>query len=329
MYNIKQSPDDFVVNEVCRLPEDEGRGRQYSYFIMSKRGLNTHDALRMAAKRLNMPMKFAGYAGLKDKNSVSSQLVSFREHCGEKIENLGITGISFRLVGYGSTPVTVGCLEGNKFRIAVRNFHGHELEAAALEKAECGFSVPNFFGEQRFGKCNHLIGKAIVKGQFQEAAKLISESGNNSVGYYLSDRKNDFVGAVVGVGKEVAILYVHSYQAYIFNECISEYLKYSALVDEAFPIVGFATEIGDYNEKVRRVVLDVMKREGVSFNDFVVRKVPQLSCEGSDRKMLAEVSDFSFIISDDELNAGMKKCVLCFYLPKGSYATVVIKCLFG
>ncbi len=148
--------------------------------------------------------------------------------------------------------------------------------------------------------------------------------------YYLSERKNDFVGAVVGVGKEVATLYVHSYQAHIFNECVSEYLKHnSGSVNETFPIVGFATEIGNYNEKVRKVIIEVMKKEGVSFNDFVVRKIPQLSCEGSDRKMLAEVSGFSFSVSDDELNAGMKKCVLCFYLPKGSYATVVIKRLFG
>ncbi len=338
MYKIKSIPEDFVVDEIYNLPED-GKA-VYSYFVLSKRNMNTIDALTLVSRKLGIPFSSIGYAGLKDKSSISSQLVSIRGIRKERLENLQVSGISARYVGKGAVPVTLGSHEGNMFTIIVRNIP----ESAPAFKSP--FLLPNYFGSQRFSRSNHVIGKCIVKGNFEEVCRQISGNQGMAVQDCLREKKNDFVGALGSINKSKMTLYVHSYQAFIFNLCALSYLKSrfsgrevddsaggklffpdSIVENKPLPLIGFATELNDSD--ISLILQGIMKKEQVSLRDFVIRKIPYLSCEGADRDLMMEVKNFSCEFSDDDHNEGMKKCIVRFSLPKGSYATVLLACLFG
>ena len=71
-----------------------------------------------------------------------------------------------------------------------------------------------------------------------------------------------------------------------------------------------------------------MKNNEITQRDFIIRQLPQVTVEGTMRKAFIGVSDLKIEDGADELNKGMKKIIASFSLPKGSYATVVIKALF-
>ena len=76
-------------------------------------------------------------------------------------------------------------------------------------------------------------------------------------------------------------------------------------------------------------IITLSKKENISFRDFIIRQIPELSCEGDERAAFIKINDFKTIKKEkDELNENKEKIVVGFYLPKGCYATVLVDYLF-
>ena len=74
---IKSVPEDFCVEEIpSYAPAGEG---EHLYVFFEKRGLNTPDAVRAIAQQIGARSDEAGWAGLKDRQAVTRQGVSFHE----------------------------------------------------------------------------------------------------------------------------------------------------------------------------------------------------------------------------------------------------------
>jgi tRNA pseudouridine13 synthase len=91
------------------------------------------------------------------------------------------------------------------------------------------------------------------------------------------------------------------------------------------PLFGYETEFAEGVEgEIERKVLE---DEGVELKDFYIEKIPEISSKGTRRPVLLPVqvklSDEG--VSDDDMNPGRNKVKLKFSLPKGSYATVVLR----
>ncbi len=91
------------------------------------------------------------------------------------------------------------------------------------------------------------------------------------------------------------------------------------------PVFGYETEFAEGVEgEIERKVLE---DEGVELNDFYIEKIPEISSKGTRRPILVPVqvklSDEE--VGDDDMNPGRNKVKLKFFLPKGSYATVVLR----
>jgi len=130
------------------------------------------------------------------------------------------------------------------------------------------------------------------------------------------------VGALRLIPKKLLRLYVHSYQAGLFNElveyCIEHKLRY-----ERLPLIGFGTEP---KGKIKVLVDKLMKREKLSYRDFIIRELPDLSSEGTERVLHVDVKQLKIDgLEEDELFLRKKKCVVEFTLPKGAYATEAVK----
>jgi tRNA pseudouridine13 synthase len=213
--------------------------------------------------------------------------------------------ISVKSIGFGDEPVHIGQLAGNKFKIIIRN----------LDKMP-GFSprFRNLFGEQRFSTKNADIGKHIVKREFEQAARTIAELFPKIQKVQDCIAKSDWVGALRSIPRKLLLLFVHSYQSFLWNK--------AALISKAenLPIVGFGSAIHD------DVTKEIMREEGITPRDFVIKQLPEATAEGSERSVWAEAQDFKVgVLEDDEFFPGKKKVTVEFFLSKGSYATEFIR----
>ena len=74
----------------------------------------------------------------------------------------------------------------------------------------------------------------------------------------------------------------------------------------------------------------IMQEDEINERDFIIRMIPGLSVEGSERRVFEKVSDFRIVRSgEDELNEGKKKLIVSFSLNKGCYATSFLDQLIG
>lgn len=327
-YIIKQQPDDFIVKEISNVKiSDKGK---YHYYRLRKKNRNTLDVVKELGKQLGIPEKNIGFAGSKDKHAVTEQVISVLGSKRE-VEEVDVEKVSLEPLGHGDEPVTLGDLEGNEFEIVVR-----DLDDVNIKKIDF---VENYFDEQRFSKNNVEIGRSLVKKDFKKAAELIEDAKLKG---HLGKYQNDFIGALKKLPLRLLKMYAHAYQSYLWNETVAEILdgkkvkvvKYSLgrLIfsdkknDLEIPLIGFAAEL---REDTKEIIGKMMRKESLNFSDFVIRQIPELSMEGGMRKVCVDVKDFSFAESEDELNKGKKKAVLKFSLPKGSYATMVVRKIFG
>ncbi|MDP3699099.1 MAG: tRNA pseudouridine(13) synthase TruD [Nanoarchaeota archaeon] len=333
MYQLKQLPEDFIVIERPAV-KIEVQGK-YLYFWMKKRGKNTIDAVKELAKALRIREKDIGFAGSKDKHAVTEQLISLIGVKKEIVEELVVKQVVLEFYSYGTKPISLGDLQGNEFEIVVRNLTKEKIEEIT--------AVENYFDEQRFSENNVSIGRHLLKKEFAKAVSLIDDL---KVKKYVEQKPTDYVGALKVLPVRLLRMYVNAYQSYLWNKTVALYLRkkgralktvsYSEgellfvsnieqFKDLKIPLIGFGHEDAD-DEEIQNIIDEIMKEENLSYADFVIKQIPELTLEGELRKVIVPVHDLEIGRKvNDELNHGKKKVKVNFTLPKGSYATMVVK----
>jgi tRNA pseudouridine13 synthase len=97
----------------------------------------------------------------------------------DRVRRLKLRNIRILEWGRHDSPVKIGCLKGNRFRIRIRKLSCPAAEA--LKRAQeilsvlCARGMPNAFGAQRFGNRanSHLLGKAILLNQRESFLDLL------------------------------------------------------------------------------------------------------------------------------------------------------------
>lgn len=156
---FKASPDDFKVCELLAF-ELSGAG-EHQFLRIEKRGLNTEELVKSLARCLNKPVKSISYAGLKDRQALTTQWLSV--HCpGEDIANASeLEGSGWRVIDCGRhlKKLKIGGLSGNQFTVILRDMLNTDDIEERLNVIQLG-GVPNYFGPQRFGHNGQNIIKA-------------------------------------------------------------------------------------------------------------------------------------------------------------------------
>jgi len=319
MYLIKQKPEDFQVTEIPKnLPLGEG---DYTYFILEKENWNTRDAIKAIASRLKVRDKYFNIAGIKDKKAITKQYVSVFKVNPQRLERLKIKDIKITVLGKGRERLKLGQLEGNHFAIRVRK--------AEREPKKISF-IENYYDEQRFGGKNKILGRALAKKEFRKACFSLR----------LKWEGRDYIGVLRKLGKNILRLYVNAYQSYLFNRALEEYLKtkykkyskesYSQgififsnekIKNEKVPILGFLTEFK--NKEMKKIYDNIMKEDKIKKEDFIIKEIPEISSEGTERDLFVEVKELEITKEDKQT------FLVEFILPPGSYATIAIKKMFS
>jgi tRNA pseudouridine13 synthase len=312
MYQIKQLPEDFVVEEIMELKKsDNGK---YTYFSLKKNNLNSEEALQEIAAFIRKPRKWFGYSGNKDKHAITTQYCSVQGKMG----SISLPGLEAKVLGNGDEEIHLGMHTANKFIITVRNLASSDLEAFQnnyLRLQQRKFKFVNHFDSQRFSSANPEVGKAMIVKDFEKAASLIS--GHPEIQAYLDEHPRDYVGALRRLPQKTLQFYIHAYQSKLWNMLAANGK------DGMIPLLGFGTE--NLSQEAKQLLAD----EGITLRDFIIRQLP-VSAEGHEREYYAQATDFQIAeTGEDELNKGKSKITISFTLPKASYATILVKELFG
>ncbi|SFC73313.1 tRNA pseudouridine13 synthase [Microbulbifer thermotolerans] len=151
--DFRCTPDDFVVDELAEPPRDDSGGAEHIYLQIRKRGANTAWVARQLADLAGVHSRDVGFYGLKDRHAVTTQW--FSVWLGQKPEpdwtRVNSAELKVLQCYRGPRKLRRGEHLGNRFIIRLRNIRGERPKAEeVLERIASG--VPNFFGEQRFGR---------------------------------------------------------------------------------------------------------------------------------------------------------------------------------
>lgn len=159
---MRITPEDFIVEEMDAF-EATGSG-EHLLLTIEKRGMNTAFAATRIAQWAGIAEMGVSYAGLKDRHAVTRQ--RFSVHLPKRIapDLAALESDEMRIVKseWHAKKLPRGALLGNRFELLLRDVQG---DVAAMElrlDAIAAEGVPNYFGEQRFGRGGDNVANALA-----------------------------------------------------------------------------------------------------------------------------------------------------------------------
>ena len=166
---IRTTPEDFRVEEIDAF-EPAGEG-EHLLLTLEKRGLNTAAVAKRLAAWAGLPEMAIGYAGMKDRHAVTRQ--RFSVHLPKRVapevallqaDDPGSDPGSYLRVldaTWHNRKLPRGALAGNRFVLVLRDVQGERAAIDARLARIAARGLPNWFGEQRFGREGGNIAAAL------------------------------------------------------------------------------------------------------------------------------------------------------------------------
>ncbi|CAG9428339.1 tRNA pseudouridine synthase D [Providencia alcalifaciens] len=177
---LKSIPEDFVVKEDLGF-ELDGEG-EHVMVRVEKTGCNTLFVAEQLAKFAKISARAVSYAGLKDRHAVTEQWFCLQMP-GKDTPDFSawqLEGCRVLAVTRQKRKLRIGSLKGNQFEITLRDItNADDVEQRLQKVAKLG--VPNYFGEQRFGR----DGQNLVQAR-RWANQEITVRERNKRSFYLS-----------------------------------------------------------------------------------------------------------------------------------------------
>ena len=148
---LKLLNEDFIVTELpLQLPSGEG---EHIWLDIEKNGANTAFVAQQLAEAASVQERDVGYAGLKDRYAITRQWFSIYLPKGETPDLTRLQHPEFKVLSQSRhvKKLRRGDLQGNRFRIVLRDVTGDRGAIEANLEAVASHGVPNYFGAQRFG----------------------------------------------------------------------------------------------------------------------------------------------------------------------------------
>ncbi len=293
--------------------EPRGEGK-HLYVVLVKREWDHNKLLWKISKKLGIPLRSIGYAGVKDKRAVTAQWISLEGVRWEEVRDIDIRDVYFHSPVYREKKLRVGMLKGNWFRVDLDcdSPPGHFI---------------NYFGHQRFGSyrfVSHLVGRELLRGDTEkalhiylthtsrwepedtrEARERFKKEGDpkEALAYFPRELRYERIilrGMVKGESPERVLkwlprglvsMFIHAYQSYLFNEITTRRSEYGYepregdILEEGIPtapVPGYRNVLaGGIQGEIEAEVFD---EEGLDITAF--RKWKRYATHGGRRKMV-------------------------------------------
>jgi len=171
---------------------------------------------------------------------------------------------------------------------------------------------------------------------------------------YLAAHPRAHHAALELIDRRLLVLAVNAYQSFLFNAVLARWTAALAarrgfevrelayghgrfvfpaslpeglpqeLAKTLLPVPGYDSSLPD--PAVRRIVEEVLAEESVRLADLRVRQMRRLSAHGVQRAAFVRPESLAVSAAvEDELYPGRLRLTVAFFLPRGSYATLVVK----
>jgi tRNA pseudouridine13 synthase len=189
-------------------------------------------------------------------------------------------------------------------------------------------------------------------GNWAEAKAQLPRSHARSIATYLVDHPTDFRGAFARVRRELRSLYFSAFQSHLWNLQLAALIERATrpeqregvefkvanlpihrgldtdqaelLVSARLPLPASRTPLPEEGP-VRDAVLEVVSRFGLTWDQLRVKHLKDVFFSKGVRPALFFAEGLTQQTEADDLYPGRKKISLGFELPKGAYATLVVK----
>ncbi len=317
---IKVTPQDFKVEEILGF-ELTDRG-EHLYLLIEKCDMNTLDMVNTLARTLKLDAKHISYAGLKDKQAVTRQWISLYTPGNidtSRLESGALEFSGFKVLASQrhASKLKRGAHQANRFEIVIRELSDIQAFDAALNRVQKQ-GVPNYFGEQRFGRGGRNIDKARA--------------------LFAGDLK---------VQRQLRGMYLSAARSFLFNQVLSERVQQqswdSGMPGEVFMLDGsnsfFKTDALDETLRERLGAFDIhpsvpmwgkgalsSSGEALKLESEVVARYPDLSAGleafglRQQRRATRLVPEYVSVSRIDDTSFKLN-----FQLTKGNFATTVLR----
>jgi tRNA pseudouridine13 synthase len=189
------------------------------------------------------------------------------------------------------------------------------------------------------------------------ACKAKLERGHaRSLVDYLCHHPGDFKGAVARLRPELRGLYLSAYQSHLWNRMLARWLRDHFRSDQLVDVelrtgtvpmhrqleeaqrqeltaleLPLPTARGDLSaDDSRSALMDaILAEDGLTRSQLKVKGLRELFFSRGQRAALSMPAELEYEIGEDECNKGRKKVAMAFELPRGSYATLMVKRAFN
>lgn len=336
-YKLKCINEDFQVTEVSLMPNlTSKKPHRFAYIWVQKSGFTTFDILEQLKSFFKLSFEDVASQGLKDEDAITEQLISIKKIITDKdvlaFNKKHKSREKFchikHIVGYGNETIRERMLHGNSFRIVVRNLDNTIAEniLSYISNHRYHYFI-NYYDNQRFGMPGgpyntHLIGKAIVNDNWKEAYQHIKNS-NNTLPDFATKTKNiaDFKEVFKLMNPKKVSFFVSSYNSFLWNN------QASSIVNKHTKSKKCPFEnVGNLHIPTTHLFLcpSICDADG---HEFIAQEFTTKPKKNS-RNIIVATTIYAHSLEKDELHKNKKKLTLSFFLPTGSYATMIIKQIF-
>jgi len=193
---FRSRPEDFQVDEIDAF-DASGEG-EHLLLTVRKRGLNTAEVARTLARWAGIGEVGIGYAGLKDRHAVTTQRFSVHlpKRVSPDLDALVTPNLEVVASTWHSRKLPRGALEGNRFTLVLRQVQGEREAIDARLQAIAARGLPNWFGEQRFGRAGDNVAQALAmfegrRVKREQRSMLLSAARSELFNRVLSARVTD------------------------------------------------------------------------------------------------------------------------------------------
>ncbi len=188
-------------------------------------------------------------------------------------------------------------------------------------------------------------------GNWNACKQKLSQSNRRSIITYLDDRPGDFRGAVSRLRVDLRGIYLAAFQSALWNRLLAAWLQSNCRPEQlvAVPLklgaVPFFLQLDpDQRQQLQstelplpsaRIKLEpgpidtlmskVLSDFGMELRQIRVKYPRDSFFSKGERRAVIMVGKVEHIVAADELEAGRQKIRLSFDLPRGSYATILVK----
>jgi tRNA pseudouridine13 synthase len=189
-------------------------------------------------------------------------------------------------------------------------------------------------------------------GDWERCKGLLPRGHARSLVDYLRVHPGDFRGAVARLRPELRGLYLSAYQSHLWNRMLARWLRQHCPPENLHPVtlrLGSVPFHGrpdaarkqelsalqlplptsrmklDAADPRAELVQGVLAEEGLQVRDLQVRGVREMFFSRGERAAVCVPRDLTFAFADDDRQPGRLKLTLAFDLPRGCYATLIVK----